>query len=270
MVTGTDQTNTYESSSVASTKPSGYSGITLHGAGPPLVYVPGIDGTGALFFTQMRRLSRYRVATYRLRDSAETMDDLVDDLAQVVRETSPGGEPVTLVAESFGGALAMSFALEHRYAVSSLVVLNSFAHFHSPWQLHVAMGALRVLPWSLSSRIRRLSARRHHSPSTPPLDSAHALSLTRTSTREGYLNRLRMLSRYDLRDRLSQLSVPTIFLAADNDVMIPSVQQAYFMASRVPDAQVQVLEGHGHACLLAPEISVGGILQEWRVPAVSR
>jgi pimeloyl-ACP methyl ester carboxylesterase len=213
----------------------------------------------------MRRLPEYRVATYRLRDSAETMEALVEDLAEVVRASSPAGEPVTLVAESFGGALAMSFAMTHRSAVSSLVVLNSFPRFHAPWQLHVAMGGLRVLPWTLTSRIRRVSARRHHSPSTPQPDAAHALSVTRLSTRTGYLNRLRILSRYDLRERLSQLSVPTLFLAADRDLLIPSVRHAHFMAAQVPGAQVRVLKGQGHACLLAPEVSVAGILEEWRM-----
>ena len=241
----------------------GATGIAWHGTGRPLVYVPGIDGTGALFFAQLRRLAEYRVATYRLRDSASTMNELVDDLAEVVRKTSPAGAPVTMVAESFGGALAMSFALAHRTAVSSLVVLNSFAKYHAPWQLQVAMGGLRVLPWALTSRMRHFAARRHHSPSTPGQDAARAISLTRLSTREGYLNRLGILSRYNLHDQLSQLSVPTLFLAADRDLLIPSVRQAQLMASRVPDAQVRVLEGHGHACLLAPEVSIGGILREW-------
>ncbi len=263
MMTRGSQSNPHQSSSAAHVGTIRNPEVVWHGAGPRLIYVPGIDGTGALFFTQIRRLAGYRVATYRLRDSARSMEELVDDLARVV-DVNSQEEPVTLVAESFGGALAMSFAMAHGAAVSSLVVLNSFAKFHAPWQLRVAAGGLRVLPWAVTSRIRQTSARRHHSPSTPQADAVQALSLARQSTRQGYLNRLRMLSRYDLRHRLAELSVPTLFLAADRDRLIPSVHQAHFMASQVPRAEVRVLEGHGHACLLAPEIDIGRILDEWR------
>jgi hypothetical protein len=35
------------------------------------------------------------------------------------------------------------------------------------------------------------------------------------------------------------------------------------MAARVPDATVQVLEGHGHICLLAPDLDLLQILEDW-------
>lgn len=238
--------------------------LRLHGAGRPLVYVPGIDGTGSLFFTQLARLTGdYRVATYRLRDSATHMDELIGDLADVVRHASGDGEPATLVSESFGGALAMSFALRHPQLVRSLVVLNSFARFRDPWQLHVAAGSMQLFPWSLTRRIREFNARRLHSPSTPREHVERALALSSTSTRIGYRNRLRMLSRYDLREQLPQIRVPTLYLAADQDTLIPSVAQARYMASRVPGAQLRVLEGQGHACLISPEVNVHALLRDW-------
>jgi hypothetical protein len=43
--------------------------------------------------------------------------------------------------------------------------------------------------------------------------------------------------------------------------------QAQFMAARVPGAQVRVLSGHGHICLIAPGIDLGCILDEWRATA---
>ena len=59
--------------------------ITVHGNGPAIVLVPGLDGTGALFYRQTPILARsYRVATYALRDSAATYEELHDDLALVI------------------------------------------------------------------------------------------------------------------------------------------------------------------------------------------
>jgi pimeloyl-ACP methyl ester carboxylesterase len=237
--------------------------LRIEGEGAPLVYVPGIDGTGALFYTQSPRLgARFRVATYRLRDDAAHMEALVDDLGHVVDAVAAATEPVTLVAESFGGALAMSFALRHATRVRALVVLNSFARYRAPWQLHVAAAGVQLLPWGLTHGLRNLSAARLHSRSTPRPEVRRALQLTRSSTRDGYRNRLRMLTRYDLRERLAELQVPTLFVAADCDTLIPSVEQARFMASRVPHAQLRILEGHGHACLLAPDVDVGALMRE--------
>jgi hypothetical protein len=42
------------------------------------------------------------------------------------------------------------------------------------------------------------------------------------------------------------------------------VAQARFMAERVPGAALRVLDGHGHICLIAPDLDLGCMLDEWR------
>jgi len=74
---------------------------------------------------------------------------------------------------------------------------------------------------------------------------------------------LRMLIEYDIRDRLSELDVPTLFLAANEDHLVPSVTQARFMAERVPGSVLRVLAGHGHNCLLSPDLDLGAIVRTW-------
>ena len=88
------------------------SGLSVQGSGDALVLVSGMDGTGKLFYRQVPLLARsYRVATYALRDTASTMDELVADLGRVVDAVAPETRRATIVGESFGGALALSFAL---------------------------------------------------------------------------------------------------------------------------------------------------------------
>jgi pimeloyl-ACP methyl ester carboxylesterase len=70
---------------------------------------------------------------------------------------------------------------------------------------------------------------------------------------------------YDVRDRLHDIRVPTLFLASELDHLVPSVAQARYMADRVPGAAVQVLDGHGHICLIAPDIDLAAILGRWRL-----
>src|SRR5689334_14041302 len=121
--------------------------LSIHGSGEPVILVSGMDGTGKLFYRQVPLLARsYRVATYALRDTATTMEELVDDLGHVVDAVTPETRRATIVGESFGGALALSFALGHPEQVERLVILNSFPYFNPQIRLHLARFALRTIP----------------------------------------------------------------------------------------------------------------------------
>ncbi|MBU6365092.1 MAG: alpha/beta hydrolase [Gemmatimonadetes bacterium] len=235
----------------------------MHGSGPPLLYVPGLDGTGLLFYRQVRALQhRFTVITPRLRDEARTLDALVADLRHHLDATA-GAEPAVLVGESFGGALAMAFALAHPGRVRALVVLNSFPRVRNRLALRAARAATAVLPWGAMALVRRLTAFRLHSGHTHQDEVRRFLVLTARTTRTGYRNRLRMLTGCDLRARLPQLAVPTLFLAADRDRLLPSLREAREMARLVPGAVLQVLEGHGHSCFLAESVDLDAILRGW-------
>jgi pimeloyl-ACP methyl ester carboxylesterase len=244
--------------------------LVLTGDGPPLVLVPGMDGTGRLFYRQVPLLAqRYRVATYRLREDAPGMEALVDDLCGVIGAASPAGTPAVVVGESFGGAVALSAALARPDRIAALVVLNSFPYFAPRRRLELAIFALRAFPfpWQAMSLVRRLTAFRLHSKHTHRAEIRRFLELTAGTTRAGYLARLRVLHSYDVRDRLSEIRLPTLFLASELDHLVPSVAQARGMAARVPGAAVRVLSGHGHICLIAPDIDLSQILEQWGPPA---
>ncbi len=239
--------------------------ISTSGQGPAVVLVPGIDGTGRLFYRQTPGLARsFRVATYALRDDARSMDTLVADLSQVIEAVAPDERRAVVIGESFGGALALSLTLARPERVSALVVLNSFAHFTPQFRLRLAIVALSAMPWGAMGLVRRLTAFRLHSPHTHRTEIERFLALTAQASRTGYINRLHILRQYDLRDRLHEVRVPTLFLASDRDHLVPAVPQAGYMAARVPGAVMRVLSGHGHVCLIAPGIDLADILDWWR------
>ena len=237
--------------------------LSIVGTGQPVILVPGMDGTGLLFYRQVPLLARsYRVATYALRDTAATMDVLVSDLARIIDTVAPTERRAIIVGESFGGALALSFALARPEQVSRLVVLNSFPYFAPQLRLRFAIMGLSALPWGTMNVVRRLTAFRLHSPHTHGQEIRRFMELTGHATRAGYLSRLKLLTQYDVRHRLHELRAPTLFLAADHDHLVPSVVQARFMASRVQGSRVLVLKDHGHICLIAPDVDLGALLDE--------
>jgi len=228
-----------------------------------LVLVPGIDGTGLLFYRQIPALERqFAITTTRHRDDARSMEDLVDDLDREIERVA-AGRPVTLLGESFGGALTLSYALAHPERVERVVILNSFAHFGSQARLWLGYHLLRATPWGMMRIVRQLNASRMHSPQTERDEIDRFHELMRATTREGYLSRMRILRDYDIRDQLPSLNVPALYLAADRDTLVPSVEQARLMSELTPSATMRVLEGHGHSCLIAPDLDLAAILDEW-------
>ncbi|MEW6322045.1 MAG: alpha/beta hydrolase [Acidobacteriota bacterium] len=239
--------------------------MTREDARPPLLLIPGLDGTGLLFYRQIPELSKdYGVATVRLPDSARDMPELIAHVDRAVDAlTDSDGSKVTLVGESFGGALSLSYALAHADRVERLVILNSFPYFSPQLRLWLGLTLLRAVPWGAMALVRRLTAWRLHSRHTGREELRRFHQLMQATTRDGYVSRLSILREYDVRAHLPTLSVPTLFLASDADHLVPSVEQARLMTSLVPGATMKVLEGHGHICLLAPDMNLADILADW-------
>jgi pimeloyl-ACP methyl ester carboxylesterase len=228
------------------------------------VLVPGMEGSDRLFYRQLPLLARhFTTASVSLRADATTMEELIDDLDRAVKNIDAPGGRVIVVGESFGGAVALSYALARPERVQALVVLNSFPYFAPRIRLRLARNLLRLIPVGAMAFVRRLTAARLHSAHTHRNDIARFMELTRQMDRRGYLNRLRMLEAYDVRPRLGEIRVPALFLASECDRLVPSVAQARLMARLVSGARVQILEGHGHICLIAPDVDLSAILRTW-------
>lgn len=239
--------------------------VRICGTGEAVVLVPGMDGTGELFYRQVPLLQKsYSVATYVLRDDAANLEVLAGDLRRVIEQVNPAKGPAIVIGESFGGAVALTLALTYPGHVSALVILNSFPYFAPQFRLRLAIAGLKILPWGAMSLVRHATAFRLHSRHTHRNELKRFIELTARATRDGYINRLGLLRSYDVRARLNEIRCPTLFLAADQDHLVPSLSQARYMANKVRSASVRVLGGHGHICLIAPEIDLCQILADWR------
>jgi pimeloyl-ACP methyl ester carboxylesterase len=229
-----------------------------------MILVPGLDGTALLFYRQIPILAEaYRVITYPLPDDADCgMDSLLEELLGLTERVAPG-EKILLCGESFGGALSLSFALAHPDKLRALMVVNSFPVIRHRGRIRLASYLLRAVPWGTMNLVRRLTQSRLHSPHTLPEDRNEFYQRTKTIGRHGYVRRLEILGRYDIRDRLAEIETPTLFLAGDQDHVVPAVKEAYFMASRMPRATVKVLEGYGHVCLINHNLNLLKEITPW-------
>ena len=243
----------------------------IKGDGPLLVYVAGLDGTGEMLFKQAPELSRsYRVVTYRSRDSGRfTYEDLADDVAAIIENTRE--RRATIVAESFGGGVALTFALRHPSLIERLALVNTFSRFRQRVKIHLAARLASIVPFSLLCYARNKgNAIGLLVDNITGEDRERFFDIISTVEREGYARRLQLISELDLDDRLSEIEAPTLIIAGEKDLLIRSVREARLMAARMPNATVKVVKGAGHACLLGSRVNLARILADWSFATVSK
>jgi pimeloyl-ACP methyl ester carboxylesterase len=236
-----------------------------------LVYIPGLDGTGQLFFKQSPYLDEdYRVVSIRLRDHGRfTYEDLADDVAAAIRQR--GEERATVAAESFGGGVALTFALRYPQMVERLVIVNSFPRYRQRARIELGAWLAARIPFSLAWPVRKFASLIGlFVDCVPAEDRRHFFQATRTITGEAYARRLQLIAELDIEDRLSEITAPTLLIGCKKDLLVRSVSEAHLMAARMPHAQVKIFRDAGHACLLGDRVRLADVMKEWIEGQLSR
>jgi pimeloyl-ACP methyl ester carboxylesterase len=224
--------------------------LATQGEGLPLVYVPGIDGSGELLLGAAERLAR-RFRLTRLRYGGDAGGDYRTLAASVARcIEAAGAERALVLAESFGVAVALQTALEHPARVTALALVNGFAHFPDRLGLALTRGAFALAPraWIHAAR-QRFVQRGLIAPRRDEEALRALLALGGDWFDERYRARLALIRALDLRARLAQVRCPVSLFAAENDRVVAAVPAAREMAALLPDVELELLPRAGHLVL---------------------
>lgn len=240
------------------------------GTGPVCVAHPGGPGFDAAYL-RMAELEAHLTMVYvtpvgtgasgRLADAtAYGIERNVADVEAV--RAALGVDRILLLGHSYGGFVALSYALEYEERLSGLILYDTTPTTGPEWQASVGEG------------MKKLAARAWYA------DAAAAAEAEATAQDEGQLNALvrrqlplyfadwdargreyaaRMsasrLSRdvyraamgkpYDVRDALADIRTPTLILVGAHDV-VTSPRWAQEMRGRMPSSQLVTLEASGH------------------------
>ncbi len=234
------------------------------GQGAPFVYIPGLEGSGKLFYKQAQDLARdHTVITFpSRRDGWYVLQDLVDDLVGVVRDA--GFERVTALGESLGGAVLMAAAHAHPHLFERMILVNTFPFFANRRKINAGVALFSFLPYSLLRAHRNRSGARDLFGDDVPAEDRRAFrELTGDAICEGYQSRLRIIRDVDLRERLKEINVPALVVAGTDDRVLDAVSAARLIASGLPRARLKILEGAGHIVLLSGRVMVRDWLKEF-------
>ena len=235
----------------------------VEGSGPLLIYIAGLDGTGEFFFKQRPLLvESYRVVTFRSREGAGfSYDDLTDDVAAIIEDNRESR--ATILGESFGGTVALWFALRYPGMVERMIVVNSFPRFRRQILIRLAARLAAALPFSTTWLARSgASFLGLLVDGVERDDRRRFFAAMKTVKRDSYAQRLKLIAGFNVEDRLHEIEAPTLFIAGEKDLLIRSVREAKLMARRMPRAIVRVIQGAGHACLMGSRVNLARILKE--------
>jgi pimeloyl-ACP methyl ester carboxylesterase len=238
------------------------------GRGRPLVLVPGLAGGWKLVWPLAQSLGRHfkvYVAGLRgdrdpwigldggpgvpmdLSEYAHDLKDLIDGL---------GLSAPAVLGVSFGGAIALQFAVEYPHDLSALVLHGADSQFRT----------------SMASTIARRVLERYALPSDSPFVNQFFHLLYGQKPEPGPVvdfvveciwetcqavmaRRLAQLESFDITDQLWRVDVPTLIQAGGRDVIVPSSRQRR-LAESIDGAQFQLIEDSGHVGFLTHRAEV--------------
>ncbi|WP_218082038.1 alpha/beta fold hydrolase [Anthocerotibacter panamensis] len=231
---------------------------------PLLLYLPGLDGTGKLFYQQEALLAPYcdvRILCIPLHDQSNW-----SQLTQLVFELLPKdrSQPVILCGESFGACIALQAATACPACFDKVVLINPATSWRRQTILSQGAHCLTLLPavscqfaalffMPFLAAINRIR----------PKDRRVLLAILRLVPAETIVHRLRLLKEFDQDDQLPVLSMPVLLLAGRADRLLPSLDEALWLSKRIPDAQVQIMPYSGHALLIEQEVDLAQLLLQY-------
>ncbi|MEA5113551.1 MAG: alpha/beta hydrolase [Geobacteraceae bacterium] len=248
----------------------------VSGEGPFLVFLHGWSQSGSVWRALVRSLSpRYRCLVSDLRGhglsaspgDGYAMENLVADLAGLLDHFDM--RDVTVIGWSLGAMVALAAFPALRERLSSLVLVSGTAKFTSEPGYPCALSPRE--PRVLGHRLQRDSEKAREEffrgmfTSGERSSTDHArieeefFTVAPKPSRHGAARSLETLATADLRAGLDAVDIPVILVHGSDDSICP-VGSSRFMAERLPNATLKVLDGAGHAPMLTRAAELGEIL----------
>lgn len=232
--------------------------IWLHyeeaGAGEPLLFIHGLGSSSRDWEMQVPFFAgEYRVVVFDLRGHGEsdkprgpyTMRQLAQDTAGLVEAL--GIAPAHVVGISLGGMIALQLAVDRPDLVKSLVIVNSGPEFVARTfkeRLAVLQRFLVVRLVGMRKMGEILAARLFPKPEQ---ESLRAMLVERWAANDprAYRDAMRAIVGWSVADRLGDIHIPTLVVAADEDYTPVSAKEAY--VAKMPRAELAVIRDARHA-----------------------
>jgi 3-oxoadipate enol-lactonase len=207
--------------------------VNVTGSSRTLVLSNALGTTAAIWDPQMPALGAFHVVRYEHPPYAS-----VAELGREVLRLVPGR--FSLCGLSLGGMVGMWLAVCAPKRVDRLVLACTSARFGVPaeWAERAAVVRARGIGAVAEDALEKWF--------TPAFRVGRAFMRMQLETpAENYAAGLEAIGGFDFRDRLDRIAAPTLVIAGAEDAATPPADAA-FIADRIPDARLIVIEGAAH------------------------
>jgi thioesterase CepJ len=244
----------------------------VSGTGPAVLFVTGAGTRFSLWRDQVRPLiaAGLRVVAYDLRDAGPFgLEDLVDDAEALIDALALA--PCRVVGYSLGSAVAQELTIRRPSAVARLVLMAAGGRVGTLRQA-VLQGYADYLRGDarLDPRFQAaLSALRMFGPATRGDERRIEDWLTLLAFAgedAGAAGQYEVAASLgDRRDRLPRLTVPTMVVGFEHDVLVPSDDMRQ-VAALIPGARYEEVAGCGHLGLVERPNEITRLLLDFLAP----
>lgn len=232
--------------------------FTEQGSGPVVVLLHGFPLSRVMWAEQIRSLSAsHRVIAPDLRghgespapDAVYTMDSMADDVVELLDGLGVA-EPVVVGGLSMGGYVALAMALKHPARLRALMLIDTRAAADSPEAAEqrevTAQSVLKagnpgaMIAAMIPKLFGKTTLAQHPDRVGPMRDDMEKTSAS------GVVGALRgMAVRPDRREQLAEITVPTLVVVGEDDVIAPP-DEARAIADALPDGRLEIIPAAGH------------------------
>nr|XP_043630956.1 acyltransferase-like protein At1g54570, chloroplastic [Erigeron canadensis] len=244
---------------------------------PTLLYLPGIDGTGAGLVVHEKGLGKlFHVQCLHIpvsdRTALEGLISIVEETVLIEHYSSPN-KPIYLLGDSLGGSLALAVAARNPTIDLMLILANPATSYERSSE-HPLIPLVRDLPMSplLSDFVKMTTVGingTNHSPflwqlfgkflEDVPLQSVMAKILP-NDTLEWRLKLIQSAAAY-VNSRFHAITAQVLVLASGKDNFIPSKTEAQRLKRLLKNCHVRVFEENGHTILLESNVNLLSVIK---------
>jgi pimeloyl-ACP methyl ester carboxylesterase len=232
-----------------------------HGAGEPLVLIPGFASGAWTWFEQIEELSKsFRLITFDPRgvsrsevcdDWAETisLESIAADIARLLDTLQI--EKANILGVSFGGFVAQTFALKFPERLDKLILAcTSFGgKNHVAPDLEVLAAFVAGDDLNKDERVRRFMIPAF----TPEFAAENAEIIEKVCRLRGenvvpenvYSQQMIAAVNFDLEQSVAQIQAETLILTGDRDIVVPP-QNSFNLAKAIPNARLEIIKNGSH------------------------
>jgi len=225
---------------------------------PAVILIHGAGGSHLDWPPQLRRIPGAMVYAIDLPGHGRsagggrsTIENYASDVYAFI--TYLGQEQVVLVGHSMGGAIVQIVTLEHPNAINGQILISTGTRLRVREEFRIGIKA--DFPATVDLLNRYLWA-----DDTPEAIKEFSRETMLAQNPEVTLYDYEACNRFDVTERLAEMTVPTLVICGTHDQMTPLKYNRY-LSQNIPGARLEIIEGAGHMVTLEHPLAVSKTIQ---------